>query len=141
MYALTIRQPWTQLVAANVKRIENRTWATGVRGSIAIHAAKKPDELDAATIEELKDRGIVLPPAAKLVYGAVIGIVDLVDCVPYEQLPAALADDPFASPGAICWIFSNARMVDPPFRIGGKLGLWEFDESLLKPLARPPTQK
>lgn len=40
MYALTIRQPWAQLIAAGIKQWENRTWKTSYRGPLAIHAAK-----------------------------------------------------------------------------------------------------
>jgi hypothetical protein len=28
MKCLTIRQPWAELIAAGIKRVENRTWKT-----------------------------------------------------------------------------------------------------------------
>lgn len=38
MKALTIRQPWAQLIAIGAKTIETRSWPTKHRGRIAIHA-------------------------------------------------------------------------------------------------------
>jgi hypothetical protein len=41
--ALTLHQPWAQLVAIGAKRIETRSWSTRYRGPLAIHAgARKP---------------------------------------------------------------------------------------------------
>ena len=40
MKALTITQPWASLIATGEKVIETRSWRTGHRGQIAIHAAK-----------------------------------------------------------------------------------------------------
>lgn len=39
MKALTLWQPWASLVALGVKTIETRSWSTGYRGPLAIHAA------------------------------------------------------------------------------------------------------
>lgn len=123
MKAITIRQPWAHLIAAGVKRVENRSWPTAHRGPLAIHAAKISAGIDAATLAEMELRGIVIPPAATLAYGAIVAIVNVVDCVAWEDLPRDLADDPFAV-GPFCWILEDARAVEPvPIR--GKLGLWE----------------
>ncbi len=40
MKAITLTQPWAQLVALGAKRIETRSWSTKYRGPLAIHAAK-----------------------------------------------------------------------------------------------------
>ncbi len=40
MKALTLTQPWATLVAIGAKRVETRSWYTGYRGPLAIHAAK-----------------------------------------------------------------------------------------------------
>ena len=39
MKALSIRQPWAWLILHGGKDIENRTWATKLRGRVLIHAA------------------------------------------------------------------------------------------------------
>lgn len=41
MKALTLTQPWAQLVAIEAKKIETRSWSTSYRGPLAIHAAKR----------------------------------------------------------------------------------------------------
>lgn len=38
---LTLTQPWATLVALGEKHYETRSWDTGYRGLVAIHAAKK----------------------------------------------------------------------------------------------------
>jgi predicted transcriptional regulator len=40
MKAISIRQPWAQLVVEGVKDIENRNWFTMHRGRLYIHASK-----------------------------------------------------------------------------------------------------
>jgi len=40
MKVLTLTQPWATLVAIGAKRLETRSWSTGYRGPLAIHAAK-----------------------------------------------------------------------------------------------------
>jgi len=41
--ALSVWQPWAWLIVRGYKDIENRTWQTGYRGTILIHAPKKFD--------------------------------------------------------------------------------------------------
>jgi hypothetical protein len=40
MLALSIRQPWAALIVLGLKPVENREWATNVRGEILVHAGK-----------------------------------------------------------------------------------------------------
>ena len=44
--ALTIRQPWADLIMSGAKDVENRTWSTSYRGRLWIHAAVKVDTSD-----------------------------------------------------------------------------------------------
>src|SRR5438105_13649736 len=39
--ALSVRQPWAQLIALGAKRYETRSWSTQYRGLIAIHAGRR----------------------------------------------------------------------------------------------------
>ena len=48
MKALSIRQPWSWLIAAGYKDIENRTWHTNYRGKFYVHAAKKLEPAEAS---------------------------------------------------------------------------------------------
>jgi hypothetical protein len=42
--AITIRQPWAHAVIQGWKPIENRSWPTKVRGTVAIHAAQRAED-------------------------------------------------------------------------------------------------
>jgi ASCH domain len=116
MKALTVKQPWAAVIASGRKKIENRTWPTSHRGPLAIHAGKTPSA-DARELMEHFD----LDPAA-VTYGAVVAIVNVVDCVALDDLPPELRDDPFAE-GPFCWLLSEARIITP-IHCKGQLGLW-----------------
>ena len=76
MKCLSVKQPWAALIVSGIKDVENRSWPTSYRGRILIHAAKQPDRL--AVLPKFK--GTVLP-RVEGVYGAIIGSVEVVDCV------------------------------------------------------------
>lgn len=94
MKALTLTQPWATLVAIGAKRIETRSWWTGYRGPLAIHAAKNLTPVggrvglaDLCGREPFKrvldsvwqPSGTFWAPES-LPLGCVVAIVDLVDC-------------------------------------------------------------
>ncbi|ESY13915.1 ASCH domain-containing protein [Mesorhizobium sp. LNJC394B00] len=43
LFALSIKQPWAELILLGRKTIEVRSWPTGFRGPLALHTGKKPD--------------------------------------------------------------------------------------------------
>lgn len=65
--------------------------------------------------------GIELPPDDELVYGAVIGTVQMTDCV--EAGDRSVKRDPFAF-GPYCHIYSQATPLAKPLPMRGQLGLW-----------------
>lgn len=84
MIAISIRQPWANLILKAGKNIENRDWATKVRGRVLIHAAK------GCTREELGDALDFAAQACGVRYsvdlktierGGIVGSVEIVDCV------------------------------------------------------------
>jgi hypothetical protein len=90
--ALTLTQPWAQLVALGAKGIETRSWKTDYRGDLAIHAAKGfPREAVLHCFEEpfrsvLQAAGIREP--ADLPLGAVIATAGLRDVLRITWGPA-----------------------------------------------------
>ena len=78
MKALSIRQPWAELILNHGKDIENRTWNTKHRGEFLIHASKK---IDKVAYKEFIEKGYKLPPIYLLKTGGIVGKVNLVDCV------------------------------------------------------------
>jgi activating signal cointegrator 1 len=124
MKTLTVHQPYAHLIAIGIKHIENRSWPTAHRGPLAIHAAKVAHPLDADTRADLARLGIIIPVDLK--HGAIIAIVNVVECIEIDDLPDSLAADPFAF-GPWCWILADARLV-APISCRGKLGLWNAPE-------------
>ena len=121
MKTLSVRPAWAWSIIRGPKRIENRTWLTSYRGPLLIHASKS--RLD---IQQCRDLVRDLPPDDALVFGAAIGIVDLVDIVPL----ADVRNDPFAE-GPRCWILENPRPIEP-IPMNGRLMLFETPDHLIR---------
>jgi hypothetical protein len=84
MKAITLRQPWAWAIINAGKDIENRNWKTHFRGRVAIHAAvgMMRDEYEKAyRYMRNINRRIKIPAYEDLERGAVIGTVEIVDCV------------------------------------------------------------
>jgi len=135
--AVTICQPYPFLILAPPdslhrndvrKRCENRTWGTSHRGPLAIHAGKSEKWLRPGDRADYGDR---------LVFGAVVGIVEMVGCI---QLAMGRTYPGFEwlkthvhATGPWCWIFENPQMLREPFPVRGRQGFWpvEIPEDLL----------
>ena len=121
MKALSIRQPWAELIVAGLKDIENRTWPTDYRGPLLIHAGMKIEPID-ADLRELVKRlsGFDLPDAADLPRGGIVGQAEIVDLV--QSSPSRWFSGPYG------FVLASARRL--PFRpMPGKPGLFEVPES------------
>jgi activating signal cointegrator 1 len=115
MKALTVCQPYAELIARGEKRIENRTWPTSYRGPLFIHAGKSKAWLD----QERRFPGMA--------FGALVATAQLVACL---RLDGAwpikwrhLQDDEHAN-GPWCWILDDVQRIEP-FEMRGAQGLWE----------------
>jgi hypothetical protein len=121
MKALTICQPYAELIARGDKVIENRTWPTSLRGRIVIHAGKSRDWMDHPDDED---------EYPGMAFGAVVATAELYDCVRVERLPAHLRDNEHAN-GPWCWLLRDIRRLPSPIPINGARGLWDYDERSL----------
>ncbi|MEO5742762.1 MAG: ASCH domain-containing protein [Vicinamibacterales bacterium] len=129
MKALTVCQPYAELIARGDKPIENRTWPTSYRGPLAIHAGKSRAWLGA----DDEDAALYAVDVRAIPFGAVVAIADLVACLPLlypadgANWPArwkALANHEHAN-GPYCWVLENVRRIEPaPYR--GAQGIWEW---------------
>ena len=122
MKVLTVCQPYAELIARGVKRVENRTWWTSFRGPLAIHAGKSRKYMD--------DGYVDLFPG--MTFGAVVAIVSLTDVVegPSEAAAARypwLRDHEHAE-GPVCFILENVRRLDNPISLVGQRGLFEVPD-------------
>jgi hypothetical protein len=71
--ALSIRQPFAELILVGKKRIEYRSRPTKVRGCVYLYACKQPGPADRYADSSL-DRD-------QLPHGLIVGTVELVDCI------------------------------------------------------------
>ena len=125
MKALTLHQPWATLIAQGHKRVENRTWRTGYRGPLAIHAGLKLDPAGFALARRL---GIELPE--ELPHGAIVAVSYMIDCMPIAAW-FDLADYPPAfrnfAAGPWCWILADVEALAEPVPCLGRQGVFEVD--------------
>jgi hypothetical protein len=119
MKALTICQPYAEMIAAHEKPIENRTWPTSYRGLIAIHAGKSRAWLEDGDEAERPD----------MAFGAVVAVARLVDCVRVEDLPEPLRSHHEAN-GPWCWVLEDVERLPAPIPCRGAQGLWELHLSV-----------
>lgn len=113
--ALSIRQPWAQLIVSGIKDLEYRSWTTDYRGPIFIHAAGTvdPDAEDIAleTLDMSAGRFRFLPR------GAYIGM-GMLDAV--KRTPKA--------PDAYTFHLSHARRFTEPIVGRGHPGVYQVEE-------------
>jgi len=112
--ALTICQPYAELIACGDKPIENRRWPTSYRGPLLIHAGKSREWMDPDDEREY-------------VFGAFVASADLVACLLIGQAwPSRwrhLQSHEHAN-GPWCWILENIQRLPSPIPYRGAQGLW-----------------
>lgn len=118
MKALTLYQPWASLIADGRKTVETRSWSTQYRGELAIHAGAT------VNVDACKLFGY---DSTQIPRGAIVCIVDLVDCV---QFPSQLVKpDPYGdyTPGRFGWLLASIRTFRQPIPVKGVMGLWNWE--------------
>lgn len=126
MLALTIRQPWAHAILHLGKPIENRNWSTRVRGRVGLHAAKGMtlDEYeDAKAFIADIDPSLSLPDFDRLDRAALIGSVDVADCVKDHSSPW------FQGPYG--FILRNPIALREPVPCKGALNFWDIPEDVM----------
>lgn len=127
MKCISIKQPWAWLIVSGHKDIENRDWATRIRGAVAIHAGKY-----VPTSEELyfiKTEFGIDVPRAQLQYGGIVGVSEIVDCVDDHKSRWFFGDYGF--------VLRNSRTV-PFIAYKGQLGFFDVPFDLSKHLHQSP---
>lgn len=125
--ALTISQPWADLIRSGSKLTENRRWYTSYRGPLAIHAGSGAQYLSRADL-------------AKYTTGAVVAIAEMVACLDLAKLrklppDVEIEDTRFTvgdianhkyAEGPFVWVLDNIRSIEPIY-VPGKQGLWLWE--------------
>ena len=94
MKAYTVYQPYAYATVAGIKHYETRPRRTNIRGRVAVHAGSA--SLKRATKNLSTDEFWRLLWAVNgetvLPLGAVVGTVEIVDCVPVEEIADTLTE-------------------------------------------------
>lgn len=119
--ALSVKQPWAELIALGIKDIENRTWKTKFRGRVYIHASKVKDTN--SMLSKDREEATDCIEEFKFDLGCIIGEVDIVDCV--QNSSSIWADK---GNDVYHWELANSVLYDKPIEeVKGKLGIWNIN--------------
>lgn len=137
--ALTICQPYAELIATGRKRVENRGWPTTYRGLIYIHAGKSRKWLELSE-DGTKDQRYDIP-ISRMEFGAIVAVATLKDCLHINRISAGEYDAQYPwlkshehAEGPWCWVLDGVSAIGP-WPWNGKLGLWYLDEIKLSRVA------
>ncbi|GAA3701861.1 hypothetical protein GCM10022204_18430 [Microlunatus aurantiacus] len=122
MRALTIKQPWAELIVEGLKDVENRSWRTAYRGRLAVHAGLRRADFDDLALDAMPKkyrRPIENAWQRHADAGKVLGTVELVDCIEGSR-------SPWAIDGYWHWILRDPRPYARKVAAKGKLNLWEW---------------
>lgn len=128
--ALTVRQPWADLIVGGDKLIENRSWTSTYRGWVLIHASKTWDDYDDLPLQLSESR------LNEMWSSAIIGAAHL-ERVLDEESALSEFDCPSDAPrypwvnGPKCWVFSKVVRFPDPIGHVGQMGLWTPDKAAL----------
>ena len=117
MKALSVKQPWAELIASGRKTIEVRSWGTGHRGPLLIVASLNADP-DAVA---WADNWFNTDSAARGVAVCVVDVLEVELCRKKGYLPEACCE---VVRGDRLWVLTNARRV-APVPIAGRLMLYD----------------
>lgn len=123
MKALSLKQPFAELIVTGKKAIEIRTWNTSYRGDFLIHASLKPDK------DRMNAFGL-----ENLVTGCVVGKATLVDVKFYKTQEDYLKDkalhlapEYWDERGVYGFVLSNPQKFETPTPAKGKLGFFDIE--------------
>ena len=139
MKAISLWQPWASLWCSWRKVHETRHWRCLHRGWLLVHAGKhfeKTFELD-DPLRLILDDEFGGDWAEDLPTGALIGMVNIVDCQPTQILfgDTAASDDNREcgdfGPGRFAWKRDAFRLFDPPISYRGAQGIFNVPDDLI----------
>lgn len=160
MTCLSLWQPWSQLLVTGAKGVETRSWPIRHRGPLLIHAAKtwNPNlacvAADGPFRAALERSGIVFTDTIEackagwgMPFGAVVGCVDVVACVPvdvvrspgqdtsdlpaYYQVPETEIAFGDYTPGRFAFVCENPVRFATPVPARGRQGLFDVPDELV----------
>lgn len=128
MKALTVQQPWAWAIFHG-KNIENRTQLWTYRGPLAIHAGMRESERGMSD-RRIRYQTSLTGEIGPLHFGAIIGVVDLVDVHPDAGCCKPWGESAYVEHGGrerrqiTHLVLENPRALAEPIGCRGALGLW-----------------
>lgn len=127
MKTITIKQPWANLICSGVKDIENRTWPTKFRGRVLVHAGAKSSKSFNFSYEQSMAMKDIIDDDTLFLNSAIIGSVEIVDCVLNHPSIWAEKDTLQGEPIIYNWVLANPEMlIKPILNVKGKLSFWDY---------------
>ncbi|MFA5849961.1 MAG: ASCH domain-containing protein [Bacteroidales bacterium] len=147
MKTLTVKQPWASLIVEGIKDIENRTWKTNFRGRVLIHSSARPVSgfynMALTPYQNAYVHSNNKLDAFKGVNGAIIGSVEIVDCViNHPSIWAEKSEGTFVGHTFVHkekdkviwnWVLANPIKFPEPIPAKGKLSFWDYQNILAEP--------
>jgi len=122
MKALSLKQPWAELILQGKKTIETRTWNTKFRGRFLIHASMQPNK------QRMAEWGLTDVPL-----GCIVGEAEIVGVKEYNDLASWNADNDKHCAPLTEWtkkrygyFLRNVKRL-PPKPCKGKLNFFEVE--------------
>lgn len=134
MLALSIKQPWAQLIICGLKPIEIRTWLPPkkiIGQRVYIHASKNYDYKAPKNAHELFES--VRSEVQEYMYGALLGTAVLADAYRYDYDCGRWIDEQSQHLNCIEWlegnttafVFADPQPLKEPIPYRGQLGFFE----------------
>ncbi|MBX9778546.1 MAG: ASCH domain-containing protein [Xanthobacteraceae bacterium] len=126
--ALSVKQPWAELIVSGRKRMELRKWSTPYRGPIWLHAGATPDE-----------RAMAHFGMSHTFTGGYIGLVTIEDVVPidgvrWRQWQELHLDPGSGGAGLFGWLLAGPRRLSAPISARGALKLFAVPPEMVRTL-------
>lgn len=152
MKCLSLWQPWATLIVIGAKQFETRSWPTTWRGPLLIHAAKKRDAGSRSYTYDVAFQRALIPAGYRmyedLPFGAVLGVVDMVDCWFVRRDPddngklwagnrsrgLPIGDEGFFgnyAHGRYAWQLANPRRFPTPVPLKAWQGIFNVSDKLV----------
>jgi len=137
MKAISIRQPWADLVIQGKKSLDLRTRKINYRGPLAIHASQ--------TVEEDACQRFEIDPDT-LTVGAVIGVVNLADIYELDEALYQKKANQHLShrsyrEGLFGWHFEEPNELSQPIMYKGRLGIFYVPDDYINGNVEAPKRK
>lgn len=127
MKALSIKQPWVELILRGIKDVENRTWRANHRGLLLIHTSKKMDPHAWRALA-----GDFRFDLDKLTTGAIVGVCAIDRIILRTNVDRKTQNlSRWHEKGMWGWYLKDVRRFDEPIPYKGALKLFDVPDEVV----------